>query len=46
MRYEYGLKVNGQIVAKYLTPAEAYEAAKSAYQETGVFHEVVLLHGE
>ena len=44
MNYKYGLKVNGMLVAKYNTPEETYEAGKYAYEETGIFHEVVLVY--
>lgn len=45
MTYYYGLKINGNLVEKFSTPVEAYQAALFAYQETGVFHEVVLVYG-
>jgi len=39
----YGIKCDGLLVLTYDTPEEAYESAQLAYQETGVFHEVVLV---
>lgn len=45
MIYSYGLKLNGNLVENFSTPVEAHQAALFAYQETGVFHEVVLVYG-
>jgi len=39
----YGIKVGEMILETFYTPLEAYEAAMFAYQETGVFHEVVAI---
>lgn len=43
MSYKYGLILDGYVVSKFDTPDEAYEAAKFAYSETGLFHEVRLM---
>jgi hypothetical protein len=40
----YGLRLEGLLLEKYDIPDEAYEAAQFAYEETGLFHEVVLVH--
>ncbi|MEK4907396.1 hypothetical protein [Niallia sp. FSL M8-0099] len=39
---KYAITLDGYLVAKYDTPVEAYNAAKFAYEETGLFHEVKL----
>lgn len=39
----YGIKIDGLLVETFDTPEEAYEAAQFAYQESGEFHEVVLV---
>lgn len=38
---KYAIKSNGMVLAEYDTPEEAYEAAIFAYEELGIFHEVV-----
>lgn len=38
---KYAIKSNGMVLAEYDTPEEAYEAAIYAYEELGIFHEVV-----
>jgi hypothetical protein len=40
----YGLRLDGLLLEKYDTPEEAYESAQFSYEETGLFHEVVLVH--
>lgn len=35
----YGIYQGGQLMVSCATPEEAYEGAKMAYEETGVFHE-------
>jgi hypothetical protein len=41
---QYGLRLDGLLLEKYNTPEEAYENAQFAYEETGLFHEVVLVN--
>lgn len=44
MEYIYGLKVDGLLLEKFDSPEEAYDAGLFAYEQTGLFHEVVLVH--
>jgi hypothetical protein len=37
---KYGIYLNGELMASYDTPDEAYENVVYAYNETGEFHEV------
>ncbi|MGO0058630.1 hypothetical protein ACTID9_00950 [Brevibacillus fluminis] len=39
----YGIKIDGLLVETFDTPEEAYEAGRFAYEESGIFHEVVLV---
>jgi len=36
----YGVYLNGSLKERFKNPVEAYEAAKLAFEKTGVFHEV------
>lgn len=46
MSVKYGIKLDGLLLEKCDTPEEAYENAKFAYEETGLFHEVVLVRAD
>lgn len=41
---KYGIKIDGILVETFVTPEEAYEAGQFAYEESGIFHEVVKVH--
>lgn len=41
---KYGIKLDGLLLEKFDTPEEAYAAGLFGYEETGLFHEVALVH--
>jgi hypothetical protein len=41
---KYGIFLDGLLLEKFDTPEEAYDSAKFAYEETGLFHEVRTVH--
>lgn len=40
---KYGIKVGEMVMETFDSPMDAYEAAICAYEETEVFHEVVVI---
>jgi len=44
MSLKYGITIDGLLVETFDTPEEAYEAGQFAYEESGIFHEVVEVH--
>lgn len=40
---KYGIKIEGLLVETFDNPDEAYDAGRFAYEESGIFHEVVLV---
>ncbi|MCM3141679.1 hypothetical protein [Brevibacillus sp. MER 51] len=43
MDMRYGVRLEGLLVETYDTPEEAYDDARYAYEESGLFHEVVMV---
>lgn len=41
---KYGIVLEGLLLEKFETPEEAYDSAQFAYEETGLFHEVIKVH--
>lgn len=41
---KYGITLDGMLMEKFDTPEEAYEAASFGYEETGLFHGVIMVH--
>ena len=41
---KYGITLDGVLLEKFDTPEEAYQAGIFAYEETGEFHGVVIVH--
>ena len=44
MTMMYGITLDGVLLEKFVTPDEAYEAGMHAYEATGEFHGVVMVH--
>jgi len=41
---KYGITLDGVLMEKFDTPEEAYEAAQFAYEQSGLFHGVVICY--
>ena len=41
---KFGVYLDGILIEKFNTPEEAYEAGKVAFEESGLFHEIKLVH--
>ncbi|MEK5098615.1 MULTISPECIES: hypothetical protein [Bacillus] len=41
---KFGIYLDGILMEKFNSPEEAYEAGRSAFEESGLFHEIRLVH--
>ncbi|GIN67092.1 hypothetical protein J41TS2_25130 [Bacillus sonorensis] len=41
---KFGIYLDGILMEKFNSPEEAYDAGRSAFEESGLFHEIRLVH--